>query len=232
MGAAPAQPKGPLGYGIMEMLDGLLTPQLRDRVLDLASEINSGRGIPEEAELTRDFVEGPLRLAVQRLVGDEAADFVLRRLDPLLVMAGSGVRARSENEPIDEDAIPTPVPPVDAELLVASHAQDVLQALGSSLQGRARTHRVTDVLELITRVEARVHRRTVIVVDCREAAFDRTMWIALARSASPRCTLVFWGADELLRARLCTGRVEANDWIFTAPDATISTLLGHLGTLF
>ena len=35
MGAAPAQPKGPLGYGIMEMLDGLLTPQLRDRVLDV-----------------------------------------------------------------------------------------------------------------------------------------------------------------------------------------------------
>jgi hypothetical protein len=224
MGAIRARARSPIGQAVLEALDALLTTELRDGVLALALRIHGGDDVPEEAERARDFVEGPLRTAVQRLVGEEAAHFVLDRLSPMLVMAGSQVRRTEDRE---AEAIPTAPPPASTELLVATLDRNAVRLLGALLGPAVSARRVPDIFELVSRLDAGPNMRAVIVLDCRSAPIDPSTLLRIRRLAAGRCTLVVWNASEELRRRLTHGQPETEGLILTDADLSMAEL-AHL----
>jgi len=83
---------------VQEVLERLLTPALSRQLLGDALNRAGRARFPEDPVEAAQVIEGPLRELVEELFGDDTAAFVVLDLAPVLQLASSGVRRRSDTE--------------------------------------------------------------------------------------------------------------------------------------
>jgi len=214
---------------VCEVLDSVLAPHVSRRVYERALEIACRTTVPEEAERTRDFAEGPLLEAVKAIAGLEAAEAVMEGLDPILVMAGSQVREKDEGDPRLVSTQPPPMKrPEPTPVLMATVDRTGIEAIGRKLVGRAVVRQVADVFDLVNAVDARSGEPLVLVIDCCVPAIDPSTVATMLPVLPEGMRVVLWGASERMREELEPLTDAASDWISCAPNADhddLATLL-------
>src|SRR5687767_7080012 len=78
-----------LSHAVRETLDAVVSPSVRDALLNEALLAARAAELPREPEEFRDFLEGPLRAALVRALGAELGDSVAVELERLAEVASS-----------------------------------------------------------------------------------------------------------------------------------------------
>jgi DNA-binding response OmpR family regulator len=163
---------------VIEAIDRLATPMVRDALVATALSKAGLESLPEDAAALGELVAGPLRDAIVRRLGADAADAVLADVATHLPMDGlaTGVRRRDSAEPNDEvDATPANVTVLladDDEILVSSLAR-MLRRRGYEVLTATTGH---NALALCAR-----QRPSVVVADLHMPAVSGRQLAALLR---------------------------------------------------
>lgn len=240
MSASHAHRTGLMDRTVREVLGSLLAPELVDRVMDDALDIGGEAGVPEEADRARFFVEGPLRLAVEQVVGEEMAQVVLENLDPILEMAGSHVRSKAspyeslpaadevlegpyvaaERSGLRESMTPAAQQPQVVLVLAATLDRSGADGIARALFGQAEVRQVTDVFDLVSAFEAQAHNGPLLVIDCCLPAVEPTTVAAMLPVLPEHSRVVLWGATSAMRAEVEAVSAQAGGWLSCPAEST------------
>lgn len=244
-GRAARATAGMMDRSVREALRGVLSNDLCEEVLTTALELAGEDVVPEEASRARGFVEGPLSLALHRLVGIDIADSVVGYLDPVLELAESHVRMR---EPADVDrperptapakaqpvrdvaTLPPPIP-VPTPVLMATMDRSNLKGVARTLTGYAVVRQVTDVFELLSALDTLGSQRVVVVLDCCLPAVDAVTVVEMLTVVPKNVRFVLWGARKSVRQEMAALDPRTRDWLAIPAEASHEELAILLKTL-
>jgi len=192
--------RGPVGQTLLEVLGSLMTPALCEVVVADALERAGWTQVPEHAGRLRELAEGPLRETVTELVGVDAAQHMLRDLEPILQVAESGVRRRespaARPKPLTPKSRISSFPPAASPgealrllVLTCASLEDLKKQLGSVDVGR-----VQDAFELLTAIESRTGPMLVVVDGYRPMVGVETLAAFMPR-VPDGVRLVLWGFE-------------------------------------
>lgn len=199
-----------------------MTPALCEVVVADALDRAGWTNVPESAGRLRELAEGALHEAVVELVGVDAAQHMLRDLEPILAIVQSGVRRRDETASRPQRLAPksrtSSFPPASS----AADALRVLVLTCASLEplkkqlGALDVGRVQDAFELLTALDTRTGPTLVVVDGYRPVAGVETLATFLPR-VPDGVRLVLWGFEprDTLRVQHLRGwsAIEAGpDW--------------------
>ena len=105
-------------------------------------------------------------------------------------------------------------------MLLASTDPELIRLFQAWLDMRAAVEPVTSVTQLIERLAQVGGPRTVIVVDGRHPSVRALSLAALADELPEGTTVILWGVQPHLHARMCTIAAAAERWTVYAGDAT------------
>jgi len=189
-----------------------MTPALCEVVVADALERAGWTAIPEHAGHLRELAEGALYETVVELVGVDAAQHMLRDLEPILAIAESGVRRRDTPPAPPTQLAPksriSSFPPARS----AAETVRVLVVTCASLEplkkqlGELDVARVQDAFELLTAVESRTGPLLIVVDGYRPVTGVETLAAFLPR-VPDGVRLVLWGfhARDTLRVQHLRG---------------------------
>jgi len=194
--------------------------------------------VPEEASRARTFVTDSLRRALESYAGLDTAESVVEGLEPILVMMGSHIRTRSDEELTAEPAeTPTPllpplpplaVPAAQSRLiLVSSLDRTSIQGIARQLFASARVRQIRNVFELLSAVEMNSGEAPVIVVDCSLPAVDPMTLATMLPEEVREAKVVLWGATQRQRDELEERAPIARFWV-PCPSTTSHDQLADL----
>jgi CheY-like chemotaxis protein len=168
----------------------LASPEVRDRILVEALFDAGLTEIPDDGGPLGAFAAGPLRDAVERTLGEDAAAAVLSDLGPAIresSAASSGVRRRrgASLAPPSQDA------PV---VLVASARADHVDALVSRLKERAKVIAAFDLFSLLAAAQRDLRAPLTLLLDDELPAVRPTTLATLARLLPAGSRIVVWGS--------------------------------------
>jgi hypothetical protein len=204
---------------VVEAIDAVAAPPVRNRILELALKGAGIRAVPDDGPEFRTFVEGALCRTIIYVLGEEAALSVHSELALLAEMVPADEvsevrrsswpaarRTSSDPEVTIElgDARPlvetNPAPRDLPVLLVASSDPRSMSHLSSALSGVAYIEPVTDALEVLEglgRGEA-----SLVVVDCRHPTVQAETLVAMQPELPPDSRIVLWGEQAALERAL------------------------------
>lgn len=212
-----SRPKGPFEQALIEAIDAVAAPTVRDRILGLALAWGHHAAVPEHSDEVAYFVAGPLLRALEHVLGPATAAAVSDELAPVVAcLARTEVSTvRQSVRPIEEDAPeieieePAPVrrgpgtdpaPKILPTILVASSDPSSVSALGLALGGSALIEIVADavaMLEALGRGEA-----SLVVLDCRHPTLRAETLLTMQPELPAGGRVVFWGEQPALEKQL------------------------------
>lgn len=216
---------------IVEAIDALVAPAVRTRIVELALRWARRTSVPERGPEVEEFVNGPLRAALEATAGEQVALAVNEELATLVAVVAdaevSSVRSSwpapgSEPEitvgawddledpredPPAGPPFPTePAPQCDLPLvLVASYDPTTVARLGAALAGLAFLEPVSDALGVLDGLDR--HPTSVIVLDCRRPSIAAETLLAIEPELPAGARVVLWGETPALERAL--GRLGA-----------------------
>jgi hypothetical protein len=84
-----------IARALRETLDSVVSPELRERIIDTALQSSAMMHLPGHPALFRQFLEGPLRESLQRFLGPELGGSVFAELSSMVSSAERDWAARS-----------------------------------------------------------------------------------------------------------------------------------------
>ncbi|MEZ4340563.1 MAG: hypothetical protein R3B82_28415 [Sandaracinaceae bacterium] len=227
---------------VVEAIDALATPKVRNAVIALALRWGRHSSIPERGSEVADFFRGPLFAAAEQVLGLGAAESLEMQLAPIAGMLASvEVSSVRPSAPPDDDDFPLlrissvppeviaprrspqfatdPAPPHVPVVAVASMDPGGLSEMSLALAGVATVHPAQDALEILDELG---HRETdLVVIDCRRPVVSVETLLALGPELPPGARIVLWGERADLEHRLSTiGIALPQSWVCCGPHAS------------
>lgn len=229
---------------VVESIDALATPKVRNAVIALALRWGRHSRMPDRGPEVVAFVRGPLFAAAEQVLGVGAAESLETQLLPVAQMVGSAeVSSVRPSQPPSEDDFPIlhissappevvthppgrgplfatdPAPANVPVVAVASMDPGGLSEMSMALAGVATVHHAHDALEILDELG---HRETdLVVIDCRRPVVSVETLLALGPELPPGARVVLWGERADLEQRLSTIGIELPDsWVCCGPHAS------------
>jgi hypothetical protein len=112
-------------------------------------------------------------------------------------------------------------------VLLASTDPEMLRLFRAWLELRAEVEPAGGATALLTRLSQINRSRTVIVLDGKNPSIRPLTLAALADEFPPGATVVLWGVQAHLHARMCTITAAAEKWAVYAGDATTNEIVAE-----
>ncbi|MCB9593398.1 MAG: hypothetical protein H6719_11760 [Sandaracinaceae bacterium] len=231
---------------VVEAIDALAVPKVRNAVLALALRWAQHERIPERGPEVADFVRGALFAAAEQVLGQGAAESLEGQLLPVAEMVRSTEvssvrpsRPPGRTTPGDfpevtyvpppvlshPPAEPGPLYPTDPApervqiVAVASMDPGGLSEMSRALVGVATVHAVRDALAILEELDQR--ETDLVVVDCRRPVVSVETLLALGPELPSDARIVLWGERADLEERLGVIGIELPDnWVCCGPHAS------------
>jgi hypothetical protein len=116
-------------------------------------------------------------------------------------------------------------------VFVASTDTDLLRCFEAWLQMRATVNPAPGIVPLLQELELSSHRRVVILLDCRNPSIRPTTLAAIAEELKPTTTVMLWGANAALSARLRAVTPMTDHWLSFEGTATTNELVAKCAAL-
>lgn len=210
-----------LGATLFDALESAMSPEVAMRVVVAALQRADRSSLPRDPEAMSRFVVGPLREAIEEALDEETYGLVSDRLAPLLVMASSGVRARSAA---------TTVPA--ATLLVVTRDPDFAARTRAELGAHVEMAQIDRPLELVghtTRARSS-GGRLLVIVDARLPSIDLRTVAALSTPAEPIYRVLLVGASDAQVAKIREHLPTTRRWLTCSIEETASAARRALGS--
>ncbi len=237
---------GLIERAVVESLDALAAPKVRNAIIALAMRWARTDRIPERGPEVALFINGALFAAAEQVLGQAAAESIDVQLAPLGEMVASSeissVRPSRPAGPIDDDDFPEisvasppellrdpyarrphfatdPAPAHDQVVLVASEDPSGVQEMSQALAGVASVEVVRDALDLLD--ELGRHDTSLVVVDCRRPVVSVETLLALGPELPSEARIVLWGERANLESDL--SRLDSalpDTWVCCGPRAS------------
>ena len=217
--------EGPVARAVLEALDAVAVPEVRAQILHRALHTAREHQIPGSGDALQRFVGKHLRAATAFYLGNEAAEAVMRTLQPILSLAArlgddgaapasrrgdttrrlgppkrSGVSKASPREgpPSETDKYPT-VRSMGTALpmvLLATRSIERCNAVEAHLEGAAAIQRVEDVVSFLDNLKATASLCPLVVVDCVETSVRPATLATLTHELPRDSAVLLWGATD------------------------------------
>lgn len=116
-------------------------------------------------------------------------------------------------------------------VFVASTDTDLLRCFEAWLQMRATVNPAPGIVPLLQELELASHRRVVILLDCRNPSIRPTTLAAIAEELKPTTTVMLWGVNPALSARLRAVTPLTEQWLSFEGSATTNELVAKCAAL-
>ncbi len=234
---------GPVERAVVEAIDALAVPKVRNAVIALALRWGQHPRIPERGPDVVSFFRGPLFAAAEQVLGVGAAESLEAQLAPIAEMVGSAEvsSVRPSQPPADDFPIlhissappavithppgrgplfaTDPAPAYVPVVAVASMDPSGLSEMSLALAGVATVHAANDALEILDELGDR--RTDLVVIDCRRPVVSVETLLALGPELPPEARIVLWGERADLEQRLDMLGLELPDtWVCCGPQAS------------
>ena len=234
-----------ISHAVEEAIRAHAAPQVSASVLQLALRWARQTEIPEASHDLALFVEGPLRRAVEEVLGAEAAHTVCDELRPIAERVDEVTQVRKSRRPpppeLEElelvvgqedfpeiDLSPAVVPvrsskvtsPAPFEMplvLVATQDPTKLSGLASALAGEAFVEPVRDALSLLDVMGS----AQIVILDCERPAVRPETLIAVEPELPRTTCVVLWADEAALSMRLSrAGTSVPKGWVVSGMPAS------------
>jgi len=231
---------------VIEAIDALATPKVRNAVLALALRWSQQPHIPERGPRVGEFVSGALFAAAEQVLGLNAAEMIEDQLMPVALMVAdeevSSVRPSRPAGPADDDddapEISWVLPPVVTPprggrrpvlatdpapahtpiVLVASTDPNGVEQVTQVLAGVATIHVVGDALAILDEL---AYETAMVVVDLRRPVVSVETLLALGPELPSQTPIVLWGERSNLEDDLeAIGISLPSSWVCCGPQAS------------
>jgi len=116
-------------------------------------------------------------------------------------------------------------------VFVASTDTDLLRCFEAWLQLRATVNPAPGIVPLLQELASASHRRVVILLDCRNPSIRPTTLAAIAEELRPTTTVMLWGANPALSARLRAVTPVTDQWLSFEGSASTNELVAKCAAL-
>lgn len=221
---------GRVEQAVTEAVEAVAAPDVRSEVIQLALRWARCSRIPERGPEVDAFVTGPLFFAVERALGEEAAQMVRDELGAVAAQVrGEEALAQppsptewddDEPELIIEPLVTSPAPRGELPLLVVASSSPVaLSLLSLALGGAAYIEPARDPLALLDGLGQ--GDEGLIVLDCRNPTVRVETLLAMQPDLPTGLRVVLWGESAALEEQLAElGASKPETWICCGANAS------------
>ena len=232
----------PVARAVREAIDAVAAPDVRVRILHRALHMAREHEIPPAGKRLEMFVERHLKAATSFHIGEEAAESVLRALEPIVRLARSlgsqGANPVSREHPTRKVSRATleaqgaiepstkqypTVRPRGSSLpmvLLITSDQARSDELESELQGAATVQRVATTVAFLDNAQATASLSPMIVFDCGNLPIHDQALSTIFHALPEDSSVLVWGASGPAHTPLIDAAARNKSWHTCEGQAT------------
>jgi hypothetical protein len=204
---------------LVEALDSVLAPEVRDSVLARALQRAKRPGLPGKLESLLQFARNELSVELVTAAGAEARDCVLASLEQVIANAVKVAEARRTPAPAIDPTTPAfgnlretvPEGLVLPRVIVATRDLQLLRALTRGLGRGALVEGAIDLIDLVDSLQTGAEV-VLVIVDARPGGVGGGGLVTMAPDLPADLVIVVWAATEGMRAML-DAEPRTKEWI-------------------